>query len=247
MGQRILVAERNMAPEMLESSISEMTDIESAFRKQVLRSEERGGDVLSQSEFELWEDDFIKNWNEHEKQLRLLSKDGYIRPEDAAKSENPLILTSHKDVGRTVEVYAGHYYQERSASLLESAQNEEQEKTARAALKDFANNISRHLEYKYTIMRGMDDAEAVRHYKDRERAHNDAISSLNRLNGLAKQYGVRGFTARNFWTSEGNQNNPYVHQRMSCDRDLLEDYAAIAFREEYRKAHKKWEENRNLF
>lgn len=246
-GRRILAVERQMAPELAQDAVTEMADIEEGLNKQIQRSRGHGMDVLPQSEFELWEDDFKRNWDEHEVQLRI-AHDGSVKAEDMARVENPLILTAQKDLDNTVEVYAGHYYQERVNALLAVVrESPDGDAMVRSALKDFAGNVVKHLEYKYTIVRGMDDAEALRHYKNRERAHNSAILSLNRLNSLAEQYGVRRFTARDFWTSEGDQSNPYVHQRMSCDRNLLEDYATIAFKEEYRRAHKKWEEERKLF
>ena len=67
----------------------------------------------------------------------------------------------------------------------------------------------------------------------RTNAHNDVIEHLNRLNNLARKYGTTPFTPRNFWKSIKTKQTDSVARRMRYDRDVVEEYYAIAFSREF--------------
>ena len=97
-------------------------------------------------------------------------------------------------------------------------------------------------------MRGSDVWEFESYDRQRTKAHNDLIRHLNSLNDLARKYGVRPFTMRNFWTSETSlRSDPEpVKQRMRHDRHQVEAYCRNAFTRLHESA-KRQAERRSFF
>ena len=83
-----------------------------------------------------------------------------------------------------------------------------------------------------------------KYYQNKRReAHNNLIRHLNYMNDLARKYGVRPFTFRNFETndfaySEKLDVGGHTNARADYDRSIVEAYCRIAFSSAYEKAEK---------
>ena len=78
-----------------------------------------------------------------------------------------------------------------------------------------------------------DDMWSLQQFDERRTAsHNDAIKHLNYLNDLARKYGTRPFTPRNFWTSQNQRQTPAMSSHMSYDRHVFESFYTHAFGKE---------------
>jgi hypothetical protein len=161
--------------------------------------------------------------------------------EDEADVESAMFFTKDEaTLHETIEAQAGAYYRDRARALREAirASDDPHKEEDEDVLYGFFAAVSRHLDYKYMtpedirLSYGKDYHE---YDQDRTFAHNNAIRQLNKLNDLARKYGTTPFTPRQFWTSEKKDQTPAVSKRMRYDRDVVEEYYAIAFSEEVAK------------
>lgn len=218
------------APERAKQHIANMVDTEAAFRKQLDRIESRGTAHISRKEFEIWEDDYAHDWDLAHQEM---NKGGVLASADRAEIEQPAMMGDGKSLEKTIEAQAGHFFFERSEALSSAIQDSDDPNRAEdlRLLSSFFSSVQSHLDYKYTDARGFDAWEAEQYDRSRTKAHNELIKHLNKLNELAKKYGTRPFTMRNFWTSENSRviDPPHVKQRMLHDRHQVEAYCATAF------------------
>ena len=205
-----------------------------------------GGDgyAVSEKEFLIWEDDYANVW----KLLNDGMRDAHIAYDmkKAASVQREMFFTKdEKELHFTVEAQAGRFYRERAADLrsaIEASDNDEETKKKQLGLfTNFYQRINRHLELKAippdevtNEFEDFDKYNALRTY-----VHNETIKGLNSLNDLARQYGLRPFTPRNFWTSEEKDQSPDMGTRMRYDRDVVEEYYSIAFRDRAETAERR--------
>ena len=221
------------APEAATSFYKAALEVEKDFdsRMETIRQSDN---EMSQREFEKWEDALSDEIGYAEEELR--KTDGKI--DTIAESEQAMIFsTNEQELHRTIEAQAGRFYHARMSSLREAIQDSGNQ----AAKEDldyaqsFYSTVMKHLDFKYM------SPEDVRNYgfdeyeRGRTKAHNDAIKHLNGINDLAEKYHVRPFTIRNFWPSDirdkKNQTSA-ISSVMRYDRDLVEEYYAVAFSSE---------------
>ena len=224
---------REIAPEQVKMEARSIATINRGFIKQRERDRERGRET-SDAEFQIWENDYTQSWNRLQKRLQ----DGGISDDQEAELESEMFFTKDERLlHETVDAQCGKYYHERNQALrvaIETSDSETKETDLRT-LSNFYASVAAHLEYKYMSPEDIryrygDDREAFETY-DRQRtdAHNSAIEHLNALNELAHRYGTHPFTPRNYWTSRRRNQTPAVSRRMRYDRDVVEEYYAIAF------------------
>ena len=194
------------------------------------------GETMTKKEFEVWEDDMAFSLKSAQRELR---KTDYS-VETIAECERHMIYSPNdSDLHETIEAQAGRFFHERLSALREAI-NASDDENADEDLKyaiDFYSSVMDHLDFKY-----MTREEQMNYYGDyedgRTRAHNNAIRHLNGLNRLAKKYDVRPFTVRDFITSDirdkKNQTDA-VRRMMRYDRDIVEEYYALAFSSEIQK------------
>lgn len=235
------------APTRAKEYISNMLDTETAFRKQVKRAQGRGENHISRKEFEIWEDDYESDWKHAHEEMR---RGDIVSSEAEAEIESALMLSDGDALNDTIEAQAGHFYFERSKALDDAirASDDPKRNEDLAKLGSFLSSVQEHLNYKYMDMRGSDAWEFESYDRKRTKAHNDLIRHLNSLNDLARKYGVRPFTMRNFWTSEKSlRSDPEpVKQRMRHDRHQVEAYCRNAFTRLHESA-KRQAERRSFF
>ena len=227
---------KEAAPERATRHFKEIREIEVDFarRNASLKADD---ELMSRKEFEKWEDavaDEVK-WGDDE------MRRGEMRFGSKAEAMQHMVAYSvDTELHKTIEAQAGNYYYERDAEL-HAAIKESKSDTAKsdlAFLNGFYPAVAAHLDYKYMTREDVRDYGSDDYERQRTRAHNDAIRYLNGLNGLAYKYGTRPFTARSFWTSDlcdKSAQTPAIARVMRYDRDIVEEYYAIAFSAEVQK------------
>lgn len=224
------------APENAAEHFKNALDIQYDFdrRRQSIESEDG---EMSQKEFEKWEDELSDEIGYAERELRKTDHS----LETVAKCEKAMIFsTNDKELHKTIEAQAGRFYHERMIALKKAIESSD-DKHAQDDLnyaKDFYPVVMSHLDYKY-MSRDEVNSIGFDYYENcRTHAHNNAIQHLNGINDLARKYHVRPFTIRNFWPSsirEKKDQTFEVASVMRYDRDLVEEYYAIAFSSDVRK------------
>lgn len=183
-----------------------------------------------------WEEDFAFSWQILQDYIRRAH--GYSMA-DEARMEDPFFQPTEPGVlHETIEAQSGHFFKERARKLRDAINASDltgaEKRRQLEKIDAFWENAIRHLRFKNM------DRDEIRGYgseyyeQSRTLRHNATISSLNDLNDLARSYKLTPFTPRNFWTSVGSQKDdpePIKH-RMRYDRDLVEEYYAIAFERE---------------
>lgn len=203
-----------------------------AYRKR-LKAE---GRTMTDKEFFTWEQtEYAGAWQRLQKYMR---KCDIQTEEEEAELEYPMFFTyDEATLHETIEAQAGNYYRERAKELREKilASDDPQKEEDEKKLSSFYSAVNDHLDYKYMTPEDI-RYRYGRDYEDYDRgrtiAHNNAILSLNTLNDLARKYGTTPFTPRNFWTSNKSNQTAAVARRMRYDRDVVEEYYAIAFSQE---------------
>jgi hypothetical protein len=181
-----------------------------------------------------WEEDLEFSWQilqDYIKRAKGLSM------EDEARMEESAFFTY--DTGtlhETIEAQSGHFFRERARALrdaINASDLTEAEKKAQLDKIDALwENAVKHLEFKNMYPEEIRGYGADYYERSRTRVHNATITSLNELNDLARSYKLKPFTPRNFWTSDVRNQTPEMQRRMRYDRDLVEEYYAIAFERE---------------
>jgi hypothetical protein len=216
------------APVEVSFWADDIKSIELNFAKQLRRSEERGEALISEKEFLIWESDYRDDWERIQGQVRL----AHVSMAEEAKAEAPMVVyTREEDLRTTVEAQAGVFFAKRARELAQAGGGE--------AVQEFTRAVDKHLDFKYM---GPDEVRDYG-YEDYERgrtiAHNNAIKALNKLNQVADNLGTTRFTPRDFWTSEVQQQTPDMSRRMRFDRDIVEEYYALAFSAEVKRREAK--------
>lgn len=192
------------------------------------------GKEMSEKEFLLWEQDFADDWGRLQEYLR---KGEIYSSEQEADIEEPMFFTrDEKVLHETIEAQAGNYYHKRAKELREAieASGVENPEEVMRPLSEFYMQVNEHLKYKYMSRDDLEyeyGGDYAAYDRSRTAAHNNTILALNHINDLARQFGTTPFTPRNFWTSNKDMKSqtPAESVRMRYDRDVVEEYYAIAF------------------
>ncbi len=224
------------APEEAARFFKNIYEIQGDFeRRSQIVSEQNS--IMSQKEFERWEDAFSFEYNLAQKEINQ----AHLNLDTIAEAtQNMVTSTDDSELHKTIEAQAGNFYYERANNLRKAIQ-ESDDPSAEKDLKcigDFLSSVERHLDFKYMSPEDVKDYGYSEYEAHRTAAHNDAIEHLNSLNDLAKKYGTHPFTVRNFWTSRLRNKRGQtraIAKVMRYDRDIVEEYYAIAFSSEVRK------------
>lgn len=222
------------APERATEFFKAARSVERDFDRRRQTIESNGG-KMSREEFEKWEDALSDEIKYAESELR---KTDY-RLETVAGCKKAMIFSANDaELHKTIEAQAGRFYHERISDLREAIQssgNEQMQEELDYA-KGFYNAVMAHLDYKYIPPDEIGDFGYSRYDQGRTLTHNNAIKHLNGINDLAKKYHVRPLTVRNFWPGIIRETKPLdIKMMMRYDRDLVEEYYAIAFSSEIQR------------
>jgi hypothetical protein len=113
-------------------------------------------------------------------------------------------------------------------------------------LDNFANAVYFHLDLKGMSRDEVEDYGFERYESTRTMVHNNAIKLLNKLNFLSEKYGTKAFTMRDFMPSDRVERKMQTQSQsiiMRADRDIVEEYYAMAFPDAARKAEAKMNRN----
>lgn len=228
------------APAEATRFFKEIFDIQQDFANRSAKIRENG-ETMSQKEFEKWEDAFSYEYNSAKEEIYSanLNLDA-----EAEAAQHMVTSTKESELHKTIESQAGNFYYERTNTLRKAIQNSDSNTAAKDLeyLATFPSSVARHLDYKYMTREEVRDYGPETYERQRTAAHNNAIEHLNGLNELAKKYGTRPFTVRNFWPSnirDKRGQTPAIAKVMRYDRDIVEEYYAIAFSSEVRNREAK--------
>ena len=227
--------------EILKSRAADIADTEDAFRGRLAKIREAGGDGMSQKEFERWEDDYADNWRYMQQDLARMDYDNSSQEAMEYEADvESVMFKSQANLDEAIEARSGDYFTQRARALREAieASDEKTKQSDLSLVGSFWSSVAEHLEYRYTTQAELrdqygDDMWSLQQFDERRTAsHNDAIKHLNYLNDLARKYGTRPFTPRNFWTSQNQRQTPAMSSRMSYDRHVFESFYTHAFGKE---------------
>ena len=244
---------RTSPESMAKRFAKEVCDIQVDFAMRLKRSNDNGEKHVPQKEFERWEDDYRDMWQNMEEKVHQANRqntgDTMVK---AAELEEPIVAYfKEEELYQTIEAQAGEYYDKRSDALLKAIResNEPDKDKDLEYARGFRRSVLDHLAYKYVDVRngGWQKEDADYYNKARERSHNNVIKHLNGLNALSSKYKTRRFTPRDFWTSENKNQTPAMATRMRYDRDVVEEYYAIAFAYEIDEMEKEQERNNKYY
>lgn len=215
-------------------------EIRQGFRSSL---QELGDKVMSQEEYEDWENDLAECYEEMQENTRGM------RPELVARIESPMTdiafrekKTVSGDVEKDlvpIEAYAGHFMRERITALREAIKGSgEQDSNDRLAqIEGFYATCLKHSDFLNPESMNM---PSEIYEQRRTKAHNDVIKALNSLNDLCRRFDVRPLTLRNFEDTDGangqNLHNQEQVDRKKADRGMVELYYSIAFKDLAEKA-----------
>lgn len=228
--------QKDAAPGRAKKHFEEARSIEMDFARRSATIASDGG-KMSKKEFEKWEDAISDELRYADDQFRI----GRMIFRDKAEAMQHMVAYRvDTELHKTIEAQAGHYYFERDRELRTAIKERggPSEKSDLALLNGFYPAVAAHLDYKYMSPGDVRDFGSDAYERQRTEAHNDAIRHLNALNHLAKKYGTRPFTARDFWTSDlcdKRAQTPAIAMVMRYDRDIVEEYYAIAFSSDIKK------------
>lgn len=219
--------ERDHAIDDITFHAEEVKSVEQDFAKELQRKQGK----IGEKEFEKWEDAFTDEWRKIEK---IESDQNLTIRQQAEGKQRIRTYFKEEELDQTIEAYAGNFYHERSRALRNLVENSnDPAKNQELDLIDgFAAAVFRHLDFKYPKDEIFLKMDPERFESSRTKAHNDVIHHLNDLNDLAKKYGARPFTVRNFWSSEVKNQTPAMSSLMRYDRDIVEEYYYQAFASE---------------
>lgn len=224
------------APEQATMFFKEALGVEKDFdrRRQAIESK---GDMMTQKEFEKWEDALSDEIRYAKREIRKVNP----TLETIAECEQAMThFAGDTELYRTIEAQAGRFYHERISNLREAIQasGDKQAQKELDYVKGFYNTVMVHLDYKYMTREEIIGWGFKEYDESRTFAHNNAIKHLNGLNELAKKYHVRPLTVRNFWPSdlrEEKDQTTAVKEVMRYDRHSVEGYYTTAFSSEVQK------------
>lgn len=199
------------------------------------------------NEFERWEDDFADNYKAAENKAYEITDNFADFCDVMVNSVAYPGGGREKDLAKTIEAQAGNYFPKRKRDLetaiSASSKTPEEKEKDRGAISAFAEAVYRHMDFKNKSREDVAKIGFDTYESSRTKVHNDTMKTLNNLNDLARAYGVRPFTVRNFCPSDTvlRQNQTLPESTiMRYDRDIVEEYYAIAFPREAEKAEAEW-------
>ena len=206
-----------------------------------------GGEQMSQKEFERWEQDYAEYCNNMENKIHQFP----ISFQDECEVKRKIV--AYPGAGReaelknTIEAQAGNYYYERRTALKkaieESGKSDEEKEKELLKIEEFYSSVMEHVELKWMTPDDVNDYGPDRYERRRTQVHNDAMKNLNRLNILCDSYRMTPFTARNFCPSDASDASHRTGAEatlMRYDRDIVEEYYAIAFPDASKKAEARY-------
>ena len=212
----------------------EYCNIEKDFREKYPEAQTKYPDDRAKQKFynqyfiEKYESRIAENRREANACTKPLGMDGY----ELAELEKIDITVSHLE--ETVEVKSSLMYPERYSALNKKLV-EEGAPEEKALLDNTWSLVVGYAEYKYADMTGYDVSGFRMHDTMRTEAHNKVIDQLNAMNDLARKYGEKPFTCRNFVTSRNysEEKDKKVGKaygdRASSDRKIVDYYFHSAF------------------
>lgn len=231
---------KDAAPGRAAGFYHNVRDIQLDFarRNQTLAGEDS---KMSEKEFLRWEEaaaDELKLAADEEK------RGGLTLNQEAEAKDEMVTYRVDTELHKTIEAQAANFYSERDAALRTAIRASDSEDKAKdlAYLNGFYASVAEHLDFKYMTPSDVQDYGPNEYERNRTRAHNETIRHLNGINDLARKYDTRPFTVRNFWTSDLRDRRgqtPAMARVMRYDRDIVEEYYAIAFGDEVKKRENK--------
>ncbi len=210
------------------------------------------GKRMSDKELKIWESELASAWGRIDSKIQSNEELSYDITKQADKEFPVFSYAPTKDgydkaVHQTIEAQVGRFFHERERALrdaIESSDSDKKEKDLEA-ITEFTKLVDKHIQMKEETdahwETGGDDWESFD--RQRTRVHNDTIRALNRLNALSKQYGATPFTPRDFWPSDKLSNSDKKDlatiRRARYDRDIVEEYYAIAFESKVKEAEER--------
>lgn len=195
-------------------------------------------------DFRFWEEEFEFNWNLLREYIHRAHGNTMA---DEARMEEPAFFTEDTGVlHETIEAQSGHFFHERARALRDAINNnadltEAEKKRQLDKIDALWEQASRHMNFKNMTREDVRGYGSEYYERSRTLVHNGTIRALNDLNDLARSYKLKPFTPRNFWPSDGSRKEDPepIKRRMRYDRDLVEEYYAIAFERELADEKKK--------
>lgn len=234
-----------MAPRLVMESYKNILGYQRSFEKRNA-SIKASGERMSKKEFEKWED-LVADELKYAK--READNAGFDMEQIAEGEQYMITSADDRELHKTIEAQAGHFYYERIADLKKAIEDADGDKEDLQYLKEFYPTVVKHLDFKY-IPRDEVKEYGYQAYEDsRTRSHNNVIKHINGINELARQYGVRPLTMRDFWPSDSirkEEQTPAESRVMRYDRDIVEEYYAIAFSSEVKRRNAKQDQDRRF-
>jgi len=142
------------------------------------------------------------------------------------------IAINYDDRERSVEVQSGILFSERMHDLEAAIQQAGGNPEHTQLIQQTWPRVRDHIQYQHMSIEEV-ATDHERYDRQRTEAHNLMIDQLNAINNLAKQYGTRPFTCRNFATSRGydykRDNYEQLGKILRSDRVMVQQYFFIAF------------------
>lgn len=191
---------------------------------------------MSYEEFEKWEEDARYNYRRMREASNAVNF-GSRYEQDKAERMGDLLAED------SIEAGAGDFYQRRVRALNEAirvsdAPDKEEDLRASDELYRF---VGEHIYYTYDFETRKANID---YYKiNRQKAHNALINHINGMDDIARKYGVKPFTFRNFATNSFAYNKcldigGHTNARIEYDRATVEAYCRRAFSTLYEKAER---------
>lgn len=222
-------------------------DTQKAFKSRIQKINE-SNEKMSQKEFEKWEDEYKEDYDKATKKLYSVNSNFGTYCDVMKETVAYPGYAQEELLHDTIEARAGEYYYERKDALknaIDSADiSDEEKKGYLEKMDDFVASVFKHIDFKYITREEQLDYGSERYDDDRTRAHNAAIRNLNTINDVARKFKVRPFTARNFSPSDvvsRNRQTPAQATIFRYDRDIVEEYYAIAFSDRVNQAKRRLE------
>lgn len=228
----------DMAPEVTRGAYRNILEYQRSFetRSQTLAD---SGERMSKKEFEKWEDLVSDEY----KRAKREEQNAGFEMQDVAESAQYMITSSvDSELSKTVEAQSAHFYYQRMSDLKEAIDNTGGDSDDLEYVKSFYPAVAKHLDFKYMSRDDVANYGFKEYEESRTRSHNGVIEHMNGLNDLARKYGVRPLTFRNFWPSDlkpKDEQTPAEARVLRYDRDIVEEYYAIAFSSEVRRRNAK--------
>lgn len=204
--------------------------------------------TVPKEEFLEAEDRYAREWEK----IQDCIKDGNMAWSAAltAEAEKEVCFANSGDtdtIARSIEVFAANFFDERSNALVQAIRENGGTDDEVRTVTSFYKSVNDHLYFKYMTPSEKRDYGDREYERSRTHAHNNAIKHLNKLNELARKYGTRPFTPRDFLPSDLTGQTEAMKRKMRYDRDAVEEYYAVAFSDEEERAKKRFDRTANFY